>query len=252
MVIHSFCSYSLFVLALVALTFCQADQQIKPNSATVARRASAPTIRPSIKVDKIRDVEAVDPGLLSPPSAAKNSTGTRSVTDTLGKQSNTGSSQGTLLGQETIFGNPIFKNAFGGANNFNQQDNGFQQFSPGQPVGGFGQQGQVGGFGQTPGTFNQPGIGGFPNNNGGVFPGGGVLPGGSQLPPGSVAADSVAFSAARASDFTRVGVTQVRFDYTLTDIGYGWYPDRSEFVCYYPGLYYFTYHGLSTQTRQFK
>jgi hypothetical protein len=67
-----------------------------------------------------------------------------------------------------------------------------------------------------------------------------------------VAPDSVAFSAARASDFTRVGVTQVRFDYTLTDIGYGWYPDRSEFVCYYPGLYYFTYHGLSSQTRQFK
>jgi C1q domain len=251
MVMHSSCSYSLFVLALVTLS-CQADQQIKLNSATVVRRASPSTIRP-IRVDKIRDVEAVDPGLLSPPSAAKNSTATRSVTDTLGKQSNTGSNQGTLLGQETVFGNPVFKNAFGGANSFNQ-DNGFQQFSPGvgQPVGGFGQQGQVGGFGQPPiGTFNQPGIGGFPNN-GAAFPGGGVLPGGSQLPPGSVAADSVAFSAARASDFTRVGVTQVRFDYTLTDIGYGWYPDRSEFVCYYPGLYFFTYHGLSTQTRQFK
>jgi hypothetical protein len=214
------------------------QQQMNPISATVVRRSSPSTIRP-IRVDKVRDVEAVDPGLLSPPITVKNVTVTRSVPDTLGKQSNTGN-QGPLLGQETIFGNTIFKNAFGGVNNINQ-DNGFQQFPQGQQ-----------GFGQPPiGTFNQPGIGGFPNN-GGVFPGGGVVPGGSQLPPGSVAPDSVAFSAARASDFTRVGVTQVRFDYTLTDIGYGWYPDRSEFVCYYPGLYYFTYHGLSSQTRQFK
>ncbi|KAK4023259.1 putative Complement C1q tumor necrosis factor-related protein 2 [Daphnia magna] len=263
--------YSPFILALIALS-CRADQ-VKPNGETVARR-SATTTRP-IRVDKIRDVEAIDPGLLSPPST-KNVTLTRSVTNTLGKQFS------NPLGQGGSFGNSFGSNSFGGTGSNLNPDNGFQftpgvgqadkSFYPGGQAAGFGQPGQVGIFGQPGqvgtfgqpgqvgtfgqpgqvGTFGQPGpVGGFPNN-GGVFPGGGVVPGSTQLPPGSVAADSVAFSAARASDFTRVGVTQVRFDFTLTDVGYGWYPDRSEFVCYYPGLYFFTFHGLSSQTRQFK
>lgn len=187
-------------------------------------------------MDKIRDVEAVDPGLLSP----SNTTVTRSVT--LGKQFNTPPNQfGNSFGGTSFGGN-----TFGGIGNNNLgPEAAGSQFPHGV--------GQTGSFvpGPQVGGFSQPGqIGGFPNN--GIFPGGGILPGSTQLPPGSVAPDTVAFSAARASDFTRVGITQVRFDFTLTDVGYGWYPDRSEFVCYYPGLYFFTFSGLSSQTRQIK
>ena len=120
----------------------------------------------------------------------------------------------------------------------------------GQSSGGFNPGNSAGGFipgGQSAGGFN-PG-----NSISPVFPGQGIVPGSTNnLPPGSVSADTVAFSVAKASEYTRTDVTQVRFDNTITDVGYGWYPDRSEFVCYYPGLYFFTFSGLSTQTRQFK
>jgi len=144
----------------------------------------------------------------------------------LGKQFN-GVPGGTF---GTPFGTEPFPNSIG--NSFQQGGN---SFLPGQPVPGT----PTGFAGQQPGGFP------FPGQQGGILPGAG-------LPPGAVSPDTVAFSAARASDFTRVGITQVRFDYTITDIGYGWYPDRSEFVCYYPGLYFFTFSGLSTQTRQIK
>lgn len=201
---------------------------INPNSEPVVNRrnpavpATPTTVKPS-RVDKIRDVEAVDPGLLSP---APNAT----VKRTFGNQFSTTPGQGG-------FGNSFGTNSFG--NNLGPES-GFNQFTPGVgQTGPFVPSAQVGGFQSN----------GFPTNP--VFPGGGVLPG-STLPPGSVSPDTVVFSAARASDFTRVGITQVRFDFTLTDVGYGWYPDRSEFVCYYPGLYYFSFHGLSSQTRQIK
>lgn len=148
-------------------------------------------------MDKIRDVEAVDPGLLSP---VPNTTVNTRSTSTLGKQFNT---------PPGSFGNSFGTNAFG--NNLGPE-NGFPfvgQPGVGQAGAFIPQAGQAGGF-QT---------GAFPTN--GVFPGGGILPG-VPLPPGSVSADTVAFSASRASDYTRVGVTQVRFDFTLTDIGYGW------------------------------
>lgn len=205
-------------------------------------------VRPSFKssespstrsIEKIRDVEAIDPGLL-PPS---NGTGSR---EPLGKQFS------NIPGQTGSFGG-TFGSSFGGVGNSLSPGNNFP-LSNGQGSDSFlaGQRpSQVGGsFLPGQGAPFIPGQGLLPNA--GAFPqGGGVLPGAS-LPPGSVAPDTVAFSAARASDYTRVGVTQVRFDYTLTDVGYGWYPDRSEFVCFYPGIYFFTFSALSPQSRQFK
>ena len=192
---------------------------IRPDS-----KATDSASRP---VEKIRDVEAIDPGLLPASNATR---------DPFGKQfSNTGQTLGGTFGT-----------SFGGAGNSLGPDSniplgtgqGNAAFLPGQ------------GASQIGGPFI-PGQGAGPLVPG-LFPqGGGVLPG-ATLPPGAVAPDTVAFSAARASDFTRVGITQVRFDYTLTDVGYGWYPDRSEFVCYYPGLYFFTFSALSPQSRQFK
>lgn len=206
------------------------------------------TVKPDFKspespstrsIEKIRDVEAIDPGLLPSP----NRTGSR---EPLGKQFS------NVPGQTGSFGG-TFGTSFGGAGNSLGSESGFP-LSSGQATGSF-LPGQ--GVGQVGGSF-VPGQGspfvpgqGFPPNAGGFPQGGAVFPG-ATLPPGAVAPDTVAFSAARASDFTRVGVTQVRFDYTLTDVGYGWYPDRSEFVCYYPGIYFFSFSALSPQNRQFK
>ncbi|XP_065580545.1 complement C1q-like protein 3 isoform X2 [Artemia franciscana] len=127
---------------------------------------------------------------------------------------------------------------------FNPNFNSIGTFPTGQ--GNFGVPTQIG---------PQPGYGGFPATGGptGQFP---QQPG--QFPqqpgqfPNDLAPDVVAFTAVRASDFTRNAISQVRFDVTVTDIGYGWLPDRSEFVCYYPGLYFFTFSALSPIGRQFK
>lgn len=165
-------------------------------------------------VDRIRDVEAIDDGLLQ---GNVNFTETRVAS---------GSNNNPLGKQFSNFPG----SSFGGTD---------PTFNPG--------------FGQSAGSFLPGQPGSIPLGLGfnGAFPNQGLLPG-ATLPPGAVNPDTVAFSAARASDFTRIGITQVRFDFTITDIGYGWYPDRSEFVCYYPGLYFFTFSGLSTQTRQIK
>lgn len=64
--------------------------------------------------------------------------------------------------------------------------------------------------------------------------------------------EPVAFSAVHASKSTRRFGSKLVLDKTVTDIGYGWYSDRSEFVCYYPGTYFFAFNGLSTPTSQFK
>lgn len=183
-------------------------------------------------MEKIRDVEAIDPGLLPSSNVTR---------DPFGKQfSNSGQTYGGTFGT-----------SYGGVGNSLGPDSnvplgtgqGSSAYLPGQgvnPIAGPFVPGQGAPFipGQLP--------------NAGVFPQGGAVLPGATLPPGAVAPDTVAFSAARASDFTRVGITQVRFDFTMTDVGYGWYPDRSEFVCYYPGLYFFTFSALSPQSRQFK
>ena len=211
---------------------------------------------PRSTATRIRDVEEVDPGLLQ---GSLNISGT------------------TFLGKQFNNNNGVTRQAPGIAGN-NNFPSGSQQadftpasssnFVPGLP--GFAPNGGPNFVPGQPGLFPGQGLPGQPGLPGQGLPGQGLpgqgLPGlqpgvpiqpfipgtVASLPPGSVSPDTVAFSVTRASDFTRIGITQVRFDFTVTDIGYGWYPDRSEFVCFYPGLYFFTFSGLSPQTRQFK
>lgn len=70
--------------------------------------------------------------------------------------------------------------------------------------------------------------------------------------PVSRVIEPVVFSAVRASEKTRKSVSKIVFDSTVTDIGFGWYPNRSEFVCFYPGAYYFSFTALSDSTSNFK
>ena len=71
-------------------------------------------------------------------------------------------------------------------------------------------------------------------------------------PPYPSTFDPVAFSAVHASLTTRRSSSKIAFDRTVTDIGYGWYPRRNEFICYYPGLYFFTFAAISPATSKFK
>ena len=71
-------------------------------------------------------------------------------------------------------------------------------------------------------------------------------------PPYPSTFDPVAFSAIYASLSTRRSSSKIAFDRTVTDIGYGWYPRRNEFICYYPGLYFFTFAAISPATSKFK
>ena len=169
------------ILALIALSCCSRADGLNPNDEPVGRRSTT-TTKP-LRVDKIRDVEAIDPGLLSP----SNATVTRSVTNTLGKQfSNSPGQFGSSFGGSSFGGSSFGGNSFpGGVGNNNLgPESVASQFTPGI--------GQTGSFVPTSHVagFNQPGqIGGFPNN--GIFPGGGILPGATQLPPGSVSPDTV-------------------------------------------------------------
>lgn len=74
----------------------------------------------------------------------------------------------------------------------------------------------------------------------------------SSVVPVSRVIEPVMFSAVRASEKTRKSVSRVGFDITLTDIGFGWNPSRSEFVCFYPGSYFFSFAALSDSTSSFK
>ena len=64
--------------------------------------------------------------------------------------------------------------------------------------------------------------------------------------------EPVIFSAVHATDKSRRSVSRVLFDITLTDVGFGWSSNRSEFVCFYAGTYFFTFTGLSDSTSNFK
>ena len=80
---------------------------------------------------------------------------------------------------------------------------------------------------------------------------------GSAMPAVSVsktnqAFEPVIFSAVRASEKSRKSVSRLAFDNTVTDIGYGWNPKRSEFVCFYPGSYFFSFTAISDSTSNFK
>jgi hypothetical protein len=95
-----------------------------------------------------------------------------------------------------------------------------------------------------------------PTNSDGYFPQEGdpqaaAQPSYSPYLPSS-AFEPVAFSAVHASLSSRRSVSKISFDRTVTDIGYGWYSRRSEFICYYPGLYFFTFTAISPTTSYFK
>lgn len=45
---------------------------------------------------------------------------------------------------------------------------------------------------------------------------------------------------------------QVRFDNTINDVGYGWDPREGIFSTYYPGLYVFSWTGVSPSNSQFR
>ena len=64
--------------------------------------------------------------------------------------------------------------------------------------------------------------------------------------------EPVIFSAVRASEKSRKSVSRLAFDNTVTDIGYGWNPKRSEFVCFNPGSYFFSFTAISDSTSNFK
>ena len=71
-------------------------------------------------------------------------------------------------------------------------------------------------------------------------------------PAASLSFEPVAFSAINASPSTRRSVSQISFERTVTDIGNGWSPLQSEFNCFHPGLYFFTFTALSSSTSRFK
>lgn len=77
----------------------------------------------------------------------------------------------------------------------------------------------------------------------------------SLLPPafdGDSSDAKVAFTAERADSYSRRAVTQIRFERTVTDIGYGWNRGTNQFECYYPGVYVFAFTALSTENSQFR
>ena len=87
-----------------------------------------------------------------------------------------------------------------------------------------------------------------------------VVPDGAAAPPPTATVDSsnrssreaVAFSAIHASQSTRKASNKIVFAKTITDVGYGWRADQSEFICFYPGTYFFTFSALSSTTSQIK
>ena len=95
--------------------------------------------------------------------------------------------------------------------------------------------------------------------------------------------EPVSFSVVRAGENSRNASDKLLLERTITDIGYGldkknssydkinyntnnnqtlnvlsnlkkigWYADRSEFICYYPGTYFFTFSALSTPSSAFR
>jgi len=79
----------------------------------------------------------------------------------------------------------------------------------------------------------------FPGNNGGYDP----TPQQGQ---------AVAFSAIRANTYANSGNSRqrIRFERTVTDVGYGWNPSDSYFECYYPGTYVFSWSVVSPSNEE--
>ncbi|KAI9556577.1 hypothetical protein GHT06_016367 [Daphnia sinensis] len=71
-------------------------------------------------------------------------------------------------------------------------------------------------------------------------------------PPVARSIEPVIFSAIRASDKSRKSNSKIFFDTTLSDVGFGWNVKSSEFVCFYPGSYFFTFTAVSDSGSHFK
>ena len=57
----------------------------------------------------------------------------------------------------------------------------------------------------------------------------------------------------RADSRSQNGATgRVRFERTLTDVGYGWDEANSQFVCYHAGAYVFSWSAVSPRNSQFR
>jgi hypothetical protein len=99
-------------------------------------------------------------------------------------------------------------------------------------------------------TFQQPSPVSFASS-----PSASMSPSVGMMQPTAVAGrvvEPVAFSAVRASDKSRKSNSKIFFDTTLSDIGFGWNSRSSEFICFYPGSYFFTFTAISDSGSHFK
>lgn len=62
----------------------------------------------------------------------------------------------------------------------------------------------------------------------------------------------VAFTAIRASRYSQGTNSNVKFDRTITDLGYGWDSNSGEFKAYYAGAYVFSWSGVSPNSENFR
>jgi len=65
-------------------------------------------------------------------------------------------------------------------------------------------------------------------------------------------ASEVAFTVTTLSPYSRSGMRKLRFENTITNQGLHWNPNTHEFVCHYPGLYFFTFSAQSSSSQNFR
>eukprot|EP00095_Tigriopus_kingsejongensis_P008044 snap_masked-scaffold201_size263271-processed-gene-1.3 protein:Tk08044 transcript:snap_masked-scaffold201_size263271-processed-gene-1.3-mRNA-1 annotation:"hypothetical protein DAPPUDRAFT_331010" len=97
------------------------------------------------------------------------------------------------------------------------------------------------------GKFGSNGIGGSIS-----YPGSNYSPNYPQVTEPPIASNVVAFTATRASRYSLDTNAKVRFERTITDIGYGWDANSGEFKTYFPGVYVFTWSGVSPKFTNFR
>ncbi|TRY79514.1 hypothetical protein TCAL_09334 [Tigriopus californicus] len=93
----------------------------------------------------------------------------------------------------------------------------------------------IGGSMSYPGTSNRPP---YPTN--------------PQYPNNNNNNEVVAFTAIRASRYSQGTNSNVKFDRTITDLGYGWDSNSGEFKAYYSGAYVFSWSGVSPSSNNFR
>lgn len=147
-----------------------------------------------------------------------------------------GSFGNTNLGNNNNGYNPSSSSSGSSGNtNLGNNNNGYNPNS-GKPIGSSGTNYQGSGSNSQgayyPGN-DRPNSNNDGNNNNGYDP---------RPEPGT----TVAFSAIRANTNSNSGNSQhIRFERTITDVGYGWNPSDSYFECYFPGTYVFSWSAVS-------